>query len=101
MGLVVYALAQFAVLRRMREEEDQEEELQQRLQSQHLSAASTTSKLGNLNLPPSLQTTPPTPGSKGGSGQNGHPLSLIDRQTQSVKVRKYLLIFQNYTSFFL
>ena len=68
MGLVVYAFAQFAILRRIRDEELEAEQAEEQeienLRQQFLRDA--TSASGHMTKP-SLKTTPPTPsGSKNG-----------------------------------
>lgn len=61
-GLVVYALAQFAILRRMGEDEEEREEEDEQVLRLHQQCLRPPPR-------PSLQTTPPTPGSP--KGQNG------------------------------
>ena len=68
-GIVVYALAQFAMLRRLREEEELE----------LLRAEQETPTDGNLNFltPPTTAVTPPTP--QNGTIPQLPPLNSLNR----------------------
>ena len=93
MGLVVYAFAQFAILRRIRDEELEVEQAEQQeienWRQQFLTAATAT---------PALKTTPPTPSPK--AGLNPSRSYFINSQNFSVKTifvdfRQFSTIFDS------